>query len=117
MEEGRGAGGAGFRPGLVAEGEGEFVGEGRFEGESGSFLGEEGRLLAGCSVGRVLALDAGAIVVVLLELLLALAVLELVAAVHLVDELVHLQLGKTVLEDFRGFASPVLVFLIEGEDL
>lgn len=112
-----GVGCAGFGPGLVAEGELEFVGDLGFEGQSGSFLGHEGWLFAGGSVGRVLALDTGAVVVVLLQLLFALAVFELVSAVDLVDKLVHLQLGKAVFQHFRGFTIPMLVLLIEGEDL
>ena len=108
---------AGFRPRLVAEGQLEFGGELRFESESGSFLRDGRRLLAGGGVGRVLALDAGAVVVVLLQLLLALAVLVVATTLHLADQLVHLQLGEAVLQHLRRPAVPVLVLLVEGEEL
>ena len=36
---------------------------------------------------------------------------------HLVDELIHLQLRKAILQHFRGFSIPVFVLLIEGKDL
>ena len=65
----------------------------------------------------MLALDAGAVVVVLLQLLLALAVLVVATTLHLADQLVHLQLGEAVLQHLRRPAVPALVLLVEGEEL
>lgn len=63
------------------------------------------------------AFDTGTIVVVLLEFLLALAVFVVAAALHLVDQLIHLKLRKTIFQHLWRSAIPMPVFFIEGKDL